>query len=215
MKRWATHLFITCYLGTLAFGTASHALTFLKGSHVLMYFIVWDMYCGWAAYETRVHVIGEGNSGNYYQLSPGPWDDFRPFGSAHRKDYDIFGYHGFSLAANTLAHTDHEPMRRIYVVEESWSKKYNLSDALWELRYQSPKPESHRSYYHLRRSYNAAGETLAQRSSWLNTQFELAVLDNPRLQKNIRKGHTYYASGPGDRTSSAIRPVNYETEVLR
>lgn len=211
MKRWATHLFIASYLGLLGFGLSSHALTFLKSAHVGMYFIVWDMYCGWSAFENRTHVIGEGDSGQYYELSPGPWGGLQPFSSADRKDYDIHAFHGYSLAANTLAQTEHEPIRRIYVVEESWSKKYNLPPALWKLRYQSEKPEDHRSYYHVRKIYNSSGEILQQSNDWLNTQFELAVLDNPRLRTNMRKGHTFYASGPQDRSSNAVRPVNFET----
>ncbi|GAF86661.1 unnamed protein product, partial [marine sediment metagenome] len=73
MKRWLTHLLIVTYLGTLFAGVACHALELGVQSHPGMYMIVWDMFCGWSSYAGRIEVIGEGESGKYYQLAPGPW----------------------------------------------------------------------------------------------------------------------------------------------
>lgn len=214
MQRWRTNLFIAVYLGVLGFGLAAHALTFLKTCHPAMYFIVWDMFCGWSAYETRCEVIGEGDSGTYYQLAPGPWGEIRPFGSAERRDYDAYGQFGHRLAANTLRHTVHEPIRRIYIVEKAWAKKYNLPAPLWELRYRTPKPAEFPCYYHLRAIYNEQGVCLHRVDDWLKTQYELCVLDNPRLRSDMRKGHTFFASQPRDRQSDRIEDrietVGYE-----
>lgn len=208
MRRWASSLFIAAYLGALGFGVFSHAFTFLKGAHPAMYFLVWDMYCGWSAYESRLHVLGEGESGRYYQLAPGPWSDFRPFGSVSRQNYDVFAQFGHRFAANALAHTQHEPIHRIVVVEESWAKKYNLPDELWALQYDVPK-DPH-SYFHVRSIYNPRGECLQQSRGWLTTQAELAILDNPRLRQDMRKGHTFFASHPGDRSNPGVTPVGYD-----
>jgi hypothetical protein len=213
MQRWATHLFIAGYLTALGFGLAAHAFTCLKTCHPGMYFLVWDMFCGWSAYETRMHVVGEGDSGTMYELAPAPWGSFVPYGSAQRQDYDVFGQYGYRLASNVLAHTEHEPIRRIMVVEESWPKKFNLPGELWELRYQTEKPAEPRSYFQVRRTYSAVGVCLHERNSWLNTQFEMCVLDNPRLRTDMRKGHTFFATNPGDRSASAIQPVGFNSVV--
>jgi hypothetical protein len=210
MHRWATNLFIGAYLAALGFGLLSHSMTFLKSCHPGMYFIVWDMFCGWSAYESRLHVVGEGDSGAYYRLAPAPWGAFVPFGSAQRQDYDVFGQYGYRLATNVLAHTEHEPIRRILVVEETWPKKYNLPEELWEARYGEPKPASPRRYYHVRRTYNAAGACLSQRSDWLTAQYEMCVLENPRLRADMRKGHTYFTASPAG-GASAIQPASFET----
>jgi hypothetical protein len=58
MKRWITHLTIAAYLGVLTWGVVSHALGYKTGMHPGMYFIVWDMFCGWSAYEVRYHLVG-------------------------------------------------------------------------------------------------------------------------------------------------------------
>jgi hypothetical protein len=177
-----------------------------------MYFIVWDMFCGWSAYETRLHVVGEGDSGTYYRLSPSPWGSFVPYGSAERQDYDIAGQFGYRLGMNALAHTDHEPIRRLLVVEEAWPKKFNLPAELWKLRYQADKPAEPNRYYHVRRIYNAAGELLTQRHDWVSTQYEMCVLDNPRLRTDMRKGHTFFATNPADRSANAIQPAGFEVQ---
>ena len=213
MQRWRTHLFITAYLGVLLFGLLAHAFSYLKLSHPAMYLIVWDMYCGWSAYETRLEVLGEGDSGTYYQLAPGPWGDFIPFGSAERRHYDVFAQFTHQIAAHTLARTEHEPIRRIYIVEKAWAKKYNLPEAIWKLRYREPKPEEPYCYYHVRSIFNDRGECLAKDADWLTTQSNRCVMDNPRLRADMRKGHTFFAADPLSRTGSTIQTVGYETDA--
>ena len=73
MKRWLATTFIAAYLFILSGGLACHAMGFAVTSHPLMYFIVWDMFCGWCAYTTQTHVIAEGESMKFYELAPGPW----------------------------------------------------------------------------------------------------------------------------------------------
>lgn len=210
MTRWATHLFIASYLGLLGFGLAAHAFTYLKSCHPAMYFIVWDMFCGWSAYETRVQVVGEGASGQHYLLAPAPWGAFVPYGSAERQDYDTYAQFGYRQARNTLAHTEHEPIHRIFLVEQSWNKKFNLPAPLWEQKYLASKPAEPRSYYSVLRTYNGSGDCLTQCNSWLSRQSELCVLENPRLRADMRKGHTFYATNPASRSASAIQPAGYE-----
>ncbi|MEZ6067621.1 MAG: hypothetical protein R3B90_18360 [Planctomycetaceae bacterium] len=206
MRHWKASLFISVYLGALVFGLFSHAMSFLKLSHPAMYFIVWDMYCGWAGYENRMHLVGEGESGVYYDLSP-PWGSFVPYGSADRESYDMYGSHGATMAINTLEHSEHEPIVRIMVVEESWSKKYNLPDVLWDAQYDVPKEPY--SYYHVIAVNNRTGEFLERSSPWLTTQAEKSVMENPRLVADMRKGHTFFASSPDAARSQRVTPASH------
>ena len=64
VKKWLTHLVITGYIGALAWGLVSHTFEYKNDSHPAMYYIVWDMFCGWGSYSNRVQVIAEGESGN-------------------------------------------------------------------------------------------------------------------------------------------------------
>ena len=78
MKRLATVLFILAYIGSLGWGIVAHAVKYKASSHPAMYFVVWDMFCGWSAYANRTQIIAEGESGRYYDCllytSPSPRD---------------------------------------------------------------------------------------------------------------------------------------------
>jgi len=194
MPRWITNLFIASYLGAMALGIGCHALRFGTGSHPLMYFVVWDMFCGWSAHEIRFHVLGEGESGNYYRLAPGPWNSFSPYGELTRQHYDTLGNSFHKMARMTLEHTEHEPMRRVLVVEECWPKKYNLPDSLWKLRYDEPKDPQ--SYFWVRQVHTPEGELVAYHGDWLNHVSAVALSNNPRLMSDARRGKPFYAINP-------------------
>jgi len=207
MRRWISQAFIASYLGVLLYGLFCHALYYKVNQHPAMYFIVWDMYCGWTAYESRQHVIGEGESGQYYELAPGPWGGLTPYGKLDRRHHDHHGIHAINIAWNTLRQTSHEPMSRVFVVEEAWPRKYNLPDKLWKLRYTEEKDRQ--SYYQLRGTYAADGQLLQSGPSWLARVAQECVLDNPRLHVDMKKGRPFYAvdaySTPGQ-----ITPTAYE-----
>jgi hypothetical protein len=190
MKRWLTHLTISAYLGVLTWGVFSHTVGYKNMSHPGMYFIVWDMFCGWAAYEHRVHIVGEGESGAYYDLAPGPWGEFRPFGRLGRHNYDSFGSHAARQALNCLKHTDHEPILRIYLVEECWPKKFNLPDEVWYQQYEEPKEKY--SYFHVRAVIAPDGATLQASQTFLAHQQIAMVYDNPRLQQDARRDRPFF-----------------------
>jgi hypothetical protein len=191
MKKWLTSSVIVVYLTALSWGIVSHAVEYKNGSHPVMYFLVWDMFCGWTGYAGRIQIVGEGESGKYYELAPGPWGAFTPFGNIGRRHYDVTGVRGAKLAHNTLNHTRHEPMTRIFVIEESWAKKYNLPDHLWNERFDEPK-KLYR-YYHVMHSFSIDGALLESNGTWLNRQYVLSVTSNPRLAQDSRKGKPIYA----------------------
>jgi hypothetical protein len=194
MKRKLAIGMIVCYLGALSFGVVAHALQYRQSSHPGMYFIVWDMFCGWAGYETRLHIIGEGESGRYYELAPGPWKEIRPYGDLARHHYDSYASHTLAIARNTLNHTAHEPIQRVFVVEENWAKKFNLPDELWQARY--PDEKNFHSYYHLRQTYSTDGKLLASQASWFDYQANLALNDNPRLAQDSRRARPFFQVHP-------------------
>jgi hypothetical protein len=180
MKRWLSVGFIAGYLGLLSLGLVSHTVGFGTGVHPMMYYLVWDMFCGWSAYDSRLHIIAEGDSRKFYELTPTPWGELHPWGHLGREHYDMFNSQTTRIAENVLKHTAHEPISRIYVVEECWAKKYNLPDAVWNMRYDEAKDPQH--YYRLRSVILADSMMGKHYANWLTYQTVKAVADNPRLQ---------------------------------
>jgi len=197
LKRGLTYLTITSYIGILLFGIFSHAFTYKTGRHPTMYYIVWDMFCGWSAYSIRTHIVGEGVSGKYYELAPGPWGEYKPYGNLGRRHYDTTGDSWLEIAMNTLDKTDHEPMLRILCIEETWCKKYNLPDAIWDQRYEEPK--DFHNYFRLRRVITPDGVIAQNYVSWLTRQRYLQINDNPRLIADMSRGRPFFAATIGSR----------------
>lgn len=194
MRRWLATGFITTYLAFLGYGIVSHALKFQTFAHPVMYFTVWDMFCGWQAYESRVHLVAEGESGQIYELSPPPWSEFAPFGDLARTHYDVLGNSFKRIALNTLKYTQHEPMRRILIVEEVWQKKYNLPDDLWAVRFDEPKDP--KSYFWLRGTFTPDGDLQYAVPDFISHSGALAVASNPRLQADAQRGRPFFAVNP-------------------
>ncbi len=191
MKRWLIHLTIFSYLGCLSWGIFAHGTQTSPNASPAMYYIVWDMFCGWNAYTTRHHVIAEGESGKYYNVAPGPWGEFQPYGSQDRRQYDPSGKYCGKMGLNTLKHTAHEPITRVFVIEESWPKKYNMPDSYWALRYDEPKNISR--YYHTRQVLTGEGYVLQNHSQWMSQQSQKIVLDNPQLRRDMSRNRPFFA----------------------
>lgn len=201
MRRRLSWMFVATYLGALAWGIVAHTVSYRSASHAGMYYVVWDMFCGWAAYTTRMEVVGEGESGKFYRLAPGPWGEFHPYGSLDRRHYDTTGRTCGRLALNTLRHTRHEPIVRIYTIEESWAKKFNLPDAVWACRFDGPKDV--RKYHQIRSVHDPDGNVRQILPNWLDHQAYLAVAENPRLSREYHKGRPFWAPSPGTRIALA------------
>lgn len=196
MKRWLTHLTIVGYLTTLSWGIVSHSMQFGTHIHPTMYFVVWDMFCGWSAYSMRNQVIVEGESGKFYEVLPPPWGEMHPYGDLGRRHYDPYQSFCMSMAQNVLKHTDHEPVARIFVLEEAWAKKYNLPDPLWEARYDEPKAPYR--YRHIRYVFSSDGVPLQLNDSWLNYQSQLVMGENPRLRAEFQKSRPFITVGSSE-----------------
>jgi hypothetical protein len=193
--------FIALYIGALGVGLGAHILNAGTVSHPIMYYLVWDMFCGWSAYDTRMHVIAEGESQNYYRLTPAPWGEFHPYGMIGREHYDTFNNFSAHIGLNVLKHTTHEPITRIFVVEECWAKKFNLPMAVWNSRYDEPKDKL--CYYHVR-SVTLPDHTVVEKNdAWIARQGARMFADNPRLQAEARTGSPVIVT-PG--MSSSHRP---------
>lgn len=190
MKKWLSATFICVYLGALTFGFLSHTFNVGVASHPAMYFIVWDMFCGWSAHSSELQVIAEGESGDFYRLTPEPWGDFVPFGTRPRQDYDVRNMVGGKMGANILRHTSHEDMLRILVVEKAWPKKFNLPDNIWAQTYAEPKDVYF--YYRVRAEVTPDGTTMGVRNAWLDSQIARVMTENPRLRNDSRKGNSPY-----------------------
>lgn len=207
MARRAAACFIVCYLGCLAYGLSAHTVGYKVYAHVGMYFLVWDMYCGWSGWETRTQMLAEGESGQFYDVGKQPWGEVCVYGGPDRRHYDTYGLHSYGVAANVARHTEHEPFVRYLIIEEAWSKKYNLPDALWSQRFEEPR-EPH-IYRRIRTVYEGNGSCIAANAawhSWLSTQ---ALGDNPRLQNDLKLRTPFMTSDRFARTPTVVVPVGH------
>jgi len=205
MARRAAACFIVCYLGILGYGLSAHTIGYKTYAHLGMYFIVWDMYCGWSGWETRSQILAEGESGQYYDVGTPPWGEVCVYGEPDRRHYDIYGLHPYRLASNVARHTEHEPFVRYLVIEEAWSKKYNLPDRLWAQRFEEPKQQ--RIYRRIRSAYEGDGECIASHPSFSNWLMGLALGDNPRLQKDMTIHTPFMTAEQFSRSPNVIVPV--------
>lgn len=212
MNRWLAKLTIGSYLGALALGLVCHAMNFGLSSHPAMYYVVWDMFCGWSAHEIRYHLIGEGESGAFYRLSPAPWNTFAPYGDLERDQYDAIGNAHARIAMNTLRHTEHEPIHRIFVVEEAWPKKYNLPDHLWAHRFDEEK-DPH-SYFWLKTVFCGEGMVIQANRDYVANLIEQTIADNPRLKADTLRGKPFYAVDPVHRSTMAIGAGTYTGSAM-
>ncbi len=195
MKRSIAVAVIAGYLGVLSWGIVSHTLSVGNVSHPGMFYIVWDMFCGWSGYESRQHLVAEGVSGNHYLLTPSPWGEFQPYGPAYRTDYDNYAVHSGKIARNVLLHTKHEPIARVYLIEESWSKRYNMPDYIWKLQFEEEKKK--KSYYNTRVVYNGQCEPIQWNDTFTSIAYNRDLMADPRLARYRREAQPYYVVAPG------------------
>lgn len=210
IRLWAVHLTIVGYLGALAFGVFSHTFNYRKGDHPAMYYVVWDMFCGWSAYDFRVHILGEGESGTIYELAPGPWGQVSPYGELARQHYDSYCNAIHRQAINTLNHTQHEPITRIFCVEETWAKKYNLTDSIWKKRF--PEEKDLYSYYHLRAITDVEGRNLLANTNWYSHQVTRFMMDNPRLVGDAQRYQPFAINSSYSNQPSFMSPQFRSTQ---
>lgn len=194
MKRALTVAFIALYLGALGYGNLCHMLGYGTTAHPLMYFVVWDMFCGWSAYDSRLYIVGETEDQKYYELAPGPWGEFKPWGSVGRQHYDMVNSYTRRLALNALAHAKHEDLSRIFVIEECWPKKFNLPDAVWSRRYDDEKDL--KKYYRVRTVLLPDGTVARHYDSWMSNQVMMVTGDNPRLQQQASQSRSLFLVDP-------------------
>jgi hypothetical protein len=195
MKRILVVAFIVGYIAVLTFGNACHLLRYGVGSHPMMYMIVWDMFCGWSAYDMRAKIIAEGESETYYDLTQAPWGELHAYGHIGREHYDHLNSHGGTIALNVLKHTSHEPIVRIIVLDECWTKKLNLPDSVWSMRYDEPK--NWHTYYHVRQVLLPDGTVSKWNDCFLTYQMRRMAMDNPRLVQQSLTGRPMFLNEPG------------------
>jgi hypothetical protein len=205
MARRIAACFIVCYLAVLGYGLSAHTVGYKTYAHVGMYYIVWDMYCGWTGWESRTQILAEGASGTYYDVGSPPWGETCVYGGPDRRHYDTYGLHAIKIAENVARHTEHEPFVRYIVVEEAWSKKYNLPDSLWAQRFEEPREP--RIYRRIRAAYEGEGECIASNPSWTNWLMAQALGDNPRLQQDMKVHTPFMTADHFSRSPSVIVPV--------
>lgn len=199
VKRWAAGLFVTCYLLWLTVGVVGHALKIPLVGNTLGYFIVWDMFCGWSAYDNRTRLIAEDSQGNYFEVRE-PWGAFTPFGNVDRVNYDVSSNLTPRHIKNVIAHTQHPDIDRVYVVQEIWPKQFNVPDRLWTRYFHEPKDTM--TYYSLFAICRADGSTIESYPDWFNVQTMRGIADNPRLQQAAQMATPLYNTFFNPRTAA-------------
>lgn len=190
MRRWFVGCFIAAYVSALGFGITCHAVRMGVFIHPAMYFIVWDMYCGWSAYNHRHRVVAEGVSGTYYDLNPAPWGSFRPYDRLDRLQYMLDLDKQAKVAVQVANHTRHEPFSRMFIIEESWAKQFDLPDYIWKAH--NAIRRSPHTYTKIAVEMSGNGEIMNIFPNWLETQGRQMVTDNPRLQQEIRGSKSFW-----------------------
>ena len=205
MARRVAAAFIACYLGVLGYGLAAHTIGYKTYAHLGMYFVVWDMYCGWNGWESRTQILAEGESGSIYDVGKPPWGEVCVYGEPDRRHYDTYCLHAIRIAENTARHTEHEPFVRYVVVEEAWAKKYNLPDSLWAQRFEEPKEP--RRYCRIRAAYQGNGECIEANPNWSDWLMAQALNDNPRLQRDMQLHTPFMTTDQFVRDPQVVVPV--------
>jgi hypothetical protein len=190
MRRWIVGCFIASYLSALGFGLACQTVGLGTSRHPAMYFVVWDMYCAWAAYNHSYRAVAEGVSGTFYDLNPAPWGAFRPFNTLDR--LQSIGAAGNQARFTRLvaANTKHEPLARMFVIEEAWAKQFDLPEYIWKAF--NAIPRSPYRYTKVVLEQSGDGEITAAYSPWLDTQTQIMLADNPRIKQEIRSSVPFW-----------------------
>ena len=182
-------VFIACYLSLLSAGIVGHAMKIGLAGNTLSYFFVWDMFCGWQAYDQRTHLIAETDDGRFLEVRE-PWGEFCPYGNLGRFQYDFASYLAPKHIQHVLAHTEHAPISCVFLVQESWPKQYNLPDSLWKQNFESPPDKL--SYFHLRGIYSEQGHLLRRYPDWFEQQRVSSIADNPRLKREAHQARSSF-----------------------
>ena len=95
---------------------------------------------------------------------------------------------------------------RVFVVEECWSKKFNVPDRIWKWRYDEPK-QIHK-YYHVKSVFTPEGIPIAVYPTWATQQYVKSVANNPRLRVESHRGRAFYLVNPRTRTRGPFGPGN-------
>jgi hypothetical protein len=203
MKRYLIIGFISVYLSTLVWGVVANTLSFGVNSHPMMYMIVWDMFCGWSAYDYRHHLVAEGTDGEYYAVEPAPWGTIYPYGNLPRHQYDYTANFTNEFVKHVLSKTDHVPINRVLLIEETWAKKYNILDHLYSWSYGKEK-DIHK-YYNLQAVISPEGENVARNYNFINAVSSTQVMENPKIRTMMQSSRPFYEVRVGQR----MQPINY------
>lgn len=188
--RLAVSIGIAAYLGILLLGLYMHTFDTPGKRTLPSYLVVWDMFCGWNSYERRLHFIAEGESGRFYDASEVPGRAVTPHGPVARRHFDFHNIFVEEMATHVLARTEHEPIRRIHVVEEHWPKRFNLPENwLGQLANDTKK-----SYWHTQAVVGPDGVAIRRSPLWAANQRHRAIFDNPRLRAAADRNRTLFAA---------------------
>lgn len=189
-KKWCVCLVMACYMGFLSWGTLAHAFKIGTDGNTISYWAVWDMFCGWSAWDNRTHIIAKGASGKFYEVKE-PWGEFHPFGNLSRIHYDHTNHLLPKHIRHILSRTEHESIDQVYVVEEVWPKQYNMPPRLYAHYFD--RENDKQSYFNLRAVCQEDGNVVAVYPTWDAKQRLSSIYDNPRLRQQASRATSIYS----------------------
>lgn len=143
--RMGAVVFLTAYVAATGWFLARN-MSGDPGTSPPAYFFTWDMFPSYVSESTRKLAVARTEGGVYRQLVPGPRDQFRwgQTDRATRFDLDRGGHFWQEAAERALErsagrHRD-DPIVYVYLIEEYWPVRFNLSEELYESEYGEPKP---------------------------------------------------------------------------
>ena len=211
-KKRCVCVVMVCYIGFLSWGSAAHAFKIGTGGNTISYWAVWDMFCGWSAWDTRTHIVAQGASGKYYEVKE-PWGEFHPFGSLSRIHYDHTNHLLPKHIRNILSRTKHEPIDQVYVVEEVWPKQYNMPPRLYQHYFD--RENDKQSYFNLRAIFMEDGQTVTAYPTWDSKQRLSSIYDNPRLRRQASQASSLYSPlyTPNSGRQQPVSPLTMSSSV--
>ncbi len=213
MRRWMICSFIAAYVSALGFGIACQTVRMGTAMHPAMYFIVWDMYCGWTAYNHGYRAVAEGVSGTFYDLNPPPWGAFRPFNTLDRFQSISHPSNQARMTRLIARNTKHEPFARMFVIEEAWAKQFDLPEYIWKAHNAIARVPYR--YTKVVVEQSGDGEITQSSTPWLDSQTQNMLSDNPRLKQEIQNSRPFWMvdeiEGDGNRYFQTREPDTIQT----
>lgn len=162
LRRCGPWLVIGSYVGVSVIFLALHVLGDTR-RYAVGYYFTWDMFPYFYCESTRTLAVGRTASGQFLELVPGPSERFRGGvqGDLNRADLDREGTFFRRLAERAARRVNEresfDPVVHVYLFENFWPAKFNLTDNLYQ-RWAAEEKPSVWQHWRLRGEFDVPAE---------------------------------------------------------